>query len=188
MPDSPSSPGPEGLDDLREAIAVSMYNTVYSASPASTVRSLCRVAADALIAGPLAPILADGAAQRERAERAEAALAEIETWLDIMRPLVKAATGGPWYHYDEVFRPQFGQRRVTEIQVRRTGKAIVKWTGFDGVPTERKRNANAALMVGAVNGVRRFIAAMDRRPARAALAPTPSAGQGQSQESSDART
>ena len=71
-----------------------------------------------------------------------------------LRELLAKATPRPWRHYDEVFRPQFGSGRITEIHTAR-GKEIVRWSGFDGLPatTSRKRNANAALMVEAVNAL-----------------------------------
>lgn len=73
--------------------------------------------------------------------------------------LSNAATPGTWNHYNEVFRPRFGQRRITEIQSK-NGKAIVNWGGFDGLPdaTRRRANANAAFIVAAVNYVRAALA------------------------------
>jgi len=74
--------------------------------------------------------------------------------LERLESLMAKATSGPWQHYDEVFRRQFGNGRVTEIQ-RSDGKAIVNSGGFDGLPpvTAKKRNANARLMVAAVNAL-----------------------------------
>ena len=63
------------------------------------------------------------------------------------------ATAGKWRHYNEVFRPQLGTRRVTEIQPARRGKPIINWQGFDG-DQARKGNANAALIVELVNAYR----------------------------------
>ena len=78
-----------------------------------------------------------------------------------LRELVAGATPGPWRHYDEVFRRQFGKRRVTEIQQHRSGKAVVNWQGFDG-DQARKGNANAALIVTLVNAAPQIIALMER--------------------------
>jgi hypothetical protein len=72
-----------------------------------------------------------------------------------LRKLLEKATKGPWYHYDEVFRRQFSNRRVTEIQRDRDGLTIINWTGFDGLPTatRRAKNHNARLIVAAVNAL-----------------------------------
>lgn len=79
-----------------------------------------------------------------------------------LRELLAKATPGPWYHYDEVFRPQFGKRRITEIQQAKTRNEIVSWSGFDGLPraTEKKRNANAALIVETINALPALLAAL----------------------------
>ena len=83
--------------------------------------------------------------------------------LTALEALLAKMTPGEWYHYDEVFRPQFGRRRITEIQ-RHDGKPIVSWTGFDGLPavTERKRNANAAGIVALVNAAPALLASAAR--------------------------
>ena len=80
-----------------------------------------------------------------------------------LRALLAKATPGPWQHYDEVFRSQFSRRRVTEIQ-RSDYKAIIAWSGFDGLPdvTARKKNANAALIVAAVNALPDLLTAAAR--------------------------
>ncbi len=72
--------------------------------------------------------------------------------IDALDALHAKATAGRWYHYDEVFRPQFGRGRITEIQ-QANGRPIVAWSGFDGLkPAEqRKRNANAASIVALHN-------------------------------------
>lgn len=90
------------------------------------------------------------AAQTEREGSGEAHLD-----LSQLRELLEKATKGPWYHYDEVFRPQFGKRRVTEIQRKSDGLTLINWTGFDGLrPAARRRaNANAALIVAAVSSL-----------------------------------
>lgn len=82
-----------------------------------------------------------------------------------LRALLAAATAGPWYHYDEVFRPQFSQRRITEIQRAKDGMAIIKWGGFDGLdgPVERKKNANAALIVALRNNADALLNALQRQ-------------------------
>lgn len=112
------------------------------------------------------------ALETERDEAREL-LRDIACRIDRLRHLSAKATAGDWYHYDEVFRPQFGARRITEVQVRKTGTSIIAWSGFDGLPTvtAKKRNANAAFIVAAVAEVRRQIKFFDRR-ARSLLHPT----------------
>jgi hypothetical protein len=79
-----------------------------------------------------------------------------------LKLLSDKATGGEWYHYDEVFRPQFGSRRITEIQRAKDGKSIVSWSGFDGLPqvTDRKKNHNARFIVELVNFFRKHADAL----------------------------
>lgn len=69
---------------------------------------------------------------------------------DKIDALAEKATKGRWFHYNAVFRPQFSQRKITEIQQQKTGKAVINWMGFDG-DQSRKANANAALIVELVN-------------------------------------
>lgn len=72
--------------------------------------------------------------------------------------LLEAATKGRWYHYNEVFRRQFGQGRITEIQ-RRDGKSIVAWPGFDNARVSKRfHNPNAALIVEVVNTLPQLLA------------------------------
>ncbi len=174
------------MDDARSLLGRETFTTLLAAHQQVTAE---RDEARAIIEGlardlakdraELARLRAEGEAKDRALKEKTDALDAIEAWLEEVRVHSSAATGGPWQHYNEVFRPQFGNGRVTEIQVARSGKEIVRWAGFDGLddPIERKKNANAALMVAAVNGVRRAIAAMDRRR-RTALARAATAREG----------
>jgi len=58
-------------------------------------------------------------------------------------------TPGPWKFYKGKLRPKFSQVMIIEIRDK-TGKSIVKWTGFDGVNLPKKEiEANAHLMAAA---------------------------------------
>ena len=78
---------------------------------------------------------------------------------DRLEALAEKATKGPWLHYDEVFRPQFSNRRITEIQQRRTRKPVVNWQGFDG-DQKKLANKNAALIVELVNNLPTILQAL----------------------------
>ena len=93
--------------------------------------------------------------------------------LDIagLRALYERATKGVWRHYNEVFRPKFSKRRITEVQ-RQDGKPIINWGGFDGLPpaTARKANHNAAFIVAAHEHWERLLSSEERaQKAEAAL-------------------
>src|SRR6476620_12201314 len=80
--------------------------------------------------------------------------------IEKLEPVLAKASARPWVHYDEVFRPQLGSQRVTEVQ-REDGKSIVHWMGFDcGGVHKRYHNHNARLMVEAVNSLPALIAAL----------------------------
>lgn len=68
--------------------------------------------------------------------------------LDALEKLAKAATPGPWWHYRNKLRPNFGGI-INEVQCR--GKCpIVKWSGFDDSDrSEKKHSANAAYIAAA---------------------------------------
>ncbi len=58
-------------------------------------------------------------------------------------------TPGPWKFYKGKLRPKFSQVMIIEIRDK-TGKSIVKWTGFDGVNLPKKEiEANTRLMAAA---------------------------------------
>ncbi len=77
-----------------------------------------------------------------------------------LRTAMSRATKRPWKYYNKVFRPQFSNRRVTEIQ-RCDGESIVSWTGFDGTGVgNRFDNHNARLIVLAVNSIEPLIDAL----------------------------
>lgn len=79
----------------------------------------------------------------------------VETELVRLGELLAKASGGKWVFYDKVFRKRFGRGRVIEIQRYYDGKAIVSWSGFDGLPpvTDTKKRHNARLIVAAVNAL-----------------------------------
>lgn len=57
-------------------------------------------------------------------------------------------TPGPWRHYSGPLRPQY-PTVIHEIQTR-SGRAVVKWAGFDGLElTKKETKANARLIAAA---------------------------------------
>ena len=76
-------------------------------------------------------------------------------------------TPGPWKFYKGKLRPKFSQVMIIEIRDK-TGKSIVKWTGFDGVNLPKKEiEANARLMAAApelLEALKTLITALDNCP------------------------
>jgi hypothetical protein len=62
----------------------------------------------------------------------------------------------PWVLYHEVFRKEISNMNVIEVQDS-NGKAIIKWTGFDGADQPKKEKlANARFIVTACNNYDRL--------------------------------
>lgn len=71
--------------------------------------------------------------------------------IDALERLARAATPGPWEHYRNKLRPNFGGM-INEVQpsTARSREAIVQWSGFDnGHRSEKKHAANAAFIAAA---------------------------------------
>ena len=246
MPDSPSSPGLEGLDDLRDRMWLASGRapasggtcTCSRASGTATWQEHDRLCAYRLIceaADAIATLITDCTALRERADRAEAERDEARAYLkafcvatidpDERGNDVGLHEANPFIEYefalvDEDVRPE---RRITGGQVRRAMEIV----GFDRLKIKAPARTIADELTEArdlrqevpdlkaalaacraeikelrktIGDVRDLVAEADATPPDwagrraaildvtcAALAPTPSAGQGQGTETTDGR-
>lgn len=77
------------------------------------------------------------------------------------RERAEKATEGPWRTYYEVFRPQFSNRRVIEVQCNEKCP-IVPWVGFDdSFRTKKQHLANARFIAHARTDVPALCDALD---------------------------
>jgi hypothetical protein len=83
-----------------------------------------------------------------------------------IRARAEAATPGPWRCYRGKLRPQF-PTNIIEI-LGPEGKAVVAWTGFDGVYTpKRETNANGLFIAHARTDIPALLDALASERARA---------------------
>lgn len=73
---------------------------------------------------------------------------DLEALIERLRPLAEKATPGPWFHYRNKLRPNFGGI-INEVQQKKR-PPIIQWAGFDNSErTEKKHAANAAYIAAA---------------------------------------
>lgn len=75
--------------------------------------------------------------------------------------LAEKATPGPWRHYRQKLRPNFGGI-VNEVQCRQPRKPIVQWSGFDNSDRSEAKHASNARYIAACSpdNIRRLATAL----------------------------